>query len=193
MVMIKRIFFITFSILHSALLFAQTGLGDMQRGIGVISGDAITESNVGIGAEGTYKLAAMLSADELKPYIGCDVVGIRFAMGMDMARSSVFVNTVHGNSIDEEIITQTVRYPSQGWNNIFFNGGKKYTITGEEGLMFGFEYNETASMVANDEGAICINGENTSGNGFFLYGNFWKTTKQRRYKRKSNFQRNTAF
>lgn len=181
MVMKKRIFFITF--LFAALWLsplvervgeasAQTGLGDMQRGVGVISGDAITERNAGIGAEGTYRLAAMLTADDLKPYIGCDVVGIRFAMGMDMTRSSVFINTVHGNSIDSEVISQTVRYPSQGWNNIYFNGGNKYTVAEGEGLMFGFEYTETATMVANDEGAICINGDNTTGNGFFLYGNF---------------------
>ncbi len=144
----------------------------MQRGVGVTSGDVITEKNVGIGAEGTYRLAAILNAEDLKPYIGCDVVGIRFAMGMDMTRSTVFLNTVHGNSIDSEVISQTVRYPSQGWNNIFFNGGKKYTITEGEGLLFGYEYTETASMVENDEGAICINGDNTTGNGFFLYGNF---------------------
>lgn len=174
MVMIKRIFFITFCILQSAfcISFAQSGLGDTQRGVGVTSGDAITESNVGIGAEGTYRLAAMLNAQDLKPYIGCDVVGIRFAMGMDMTRSSVFINTVHGNSIDSEVLSQTVRYPSHGWNNVFFNGGNKYTITEGEGLMFGYDYTETASMVANDEGAICINGDNTTGNGFFLYGNF---------------------
>ncbi len=145
----------------------------MQRGIGQVSGDKITEKNVGIGMEGTFKLAAMLTADDLKPYVGCDVVGIRFALGMDMQRSSIFLNTISGNEIIEPaIISQTTRYPSAGWNNVFFNSGKKYTITGEEDLLFGYEYTETAAMVTNDEGAICINGDNTSGNGFYLYGNF---------------------
>ena len=152
---------------------AQSGLGEMQRGVGQASGDKITENNVAIGMEGTYKLAAILTADDLKPYVGCEVVGVRFALGMDMLRSSIFLNTISGNEIIEPaIISQTTRYPSAGWNNIFFNSGKKYTITGNEGLMFGYEYTETAAMVTNDEGAICINGDNTSGNGFYLYGNF---------------------
>lgn len=144
----------------------------MQRGIGQTSGDKITEKNVGIGKEGTYKLAVMLTADDLKPYIGCDVVGIRFALGMDMQRSGIFLSTITGNEINEAVISQTTRYPSEGWNNVFFNGGKKYTISEGDELMFGYEYTETAAMVANDEGAICINGDNTSGNGFFLYGDF---------------------
>lgn len=144
----------------------------MQRGIGQTSGDKITEKNVGIGKEGTYKLAVMLTADDLKPYIGCDVVGVRFALGMDMQRSGIFLNTITGNEINEAVISQTTRYPSEGWNNVFFNGGKKYTISEGDELMFGYEYTETAAMVANDEGAICINGDNTSGNGFYLYGDF---------------------
>lgn len=144
----------------------------MQRGIGQTSGDKITEKNVAIGKEGTYKLAVMLTADDLKPYIGCDVVGVRFALGMDMQRSGIFLNTITGNEINEAVISQTTRYPSEGWNNVFFNGGKKYTISEGDELMFGYEYTETAAMVANDEGAICINGDNTSGNGFYLYGDF---------------------
>ncbi|MCQ2244581.1 MAG: Omp28-related outer membrane protein [Bacteroidaceae bacterium] len=171
----KRIFLITaICILQSAfcITFAQSGLGEMQRGVGQTSGDKITEKNVAIGKEGTYKLAAMLTADDLKPYVGCEIVGIRFALGMDMQRSSIFLNTISNNEINDPVISQTTRYPSAGWNNIFFNSGKKYTITGEEDLLFGYEYTETAAMVANDEGAICINGDNTSGNGFYLYGNF---------------------
>lgn len=167
-----RFLFLALCILHSAFLFAQSGLGEMQRGIGQTSGDKITEKNVGIGKEGTYKLAVMLTADDLKPYIGCDVVGIRFALGMDMQRSSIFLSTITGNEINEAVISQTTRYPSEGWNNVFFNGGKKYTISEGDELMFGYEYTETAAMVANDEGAICINGDNTSGNGFYLYGDF---------------------
>lgn len=150
---------------------AQSGLGEMQRGVGQVSGDKITEKNAAIGKEGTYKLAAILTADDLKPYVGCEVVGIRFALGMDMQRSSIFLSTISGNEISDPVILQTTRYPSAGWNNVFFNSGKKYTITENDDLLFGFEYTETASMVANDEGAICINGDNTSGNGFYIYGN----------------------
>lgn len=167
----KKILLTIFSLISLAAM-AQSGLGDMQRGVGVFSGDGITAKDVGIGTEGTYQIAAMLDADDLRPYIGCDIVGIRFAMGVDVAKSNVFLYTVNGNTISEAVITQSARYPSEGWNNIFFNGGKKYTITGDEGLMFGFEYTETASMVASDQGAICINGDNTTGKGFFLYGNF---------------------
>lgn len=158
----------------ASLVQAQTGLGDMQRGVGVTSGDAISVSNVGMGTAGTYKLAAVLEAEQLQNYIGCDVVGIRFALGQDMARSAVLLNTIdpRTHAITNEVFSQTVRYPSEGWNNIFFNGAQKHTITAGESLMFGFEYTETATMVENDEGAICINGQNTSGNGFYIYGNF---------------------
>lgn len=153
---------------------AQTGLGDMQRAVGYTTGDAITEDAAGIGQEGTYKLGAILMPAQLQAYKGCDVVGIRFALGMDMSRSAVFLNTVNPstNSISADVISQSARYPSKGWNNIFFNGDKKFRITGDEGILFGFEYTESASMVANDQGAICLNGENISGNAFYIYGNF---------------------
>ena len=42
----------------------------------------------------------------------------------------------------------------EGWNNIFFNGDG-YTITGDETLFFGFNYNETEEMVNAEIGGIC--------------------------------------
>lgn len=157
---------------------AESGLSDTQRAVGQTMGDAIEHDDAAFGQAATYKVAAILPESQLKAYVGCDIIGIRFALGMDMSRSSVFLSSVNTNtgSISEELINQSARYPSAGWNNIFFNNNQRITITGEEGFLYGFEYTESATMVANEQGALCINGENKNDYGFFIYGNFGQGT-----------------
>ena len=144
------------------------GLSENQRLLGYIQTDSITVSGGAFGAAGTYTIGAMLTPQKLAAYAGCRVVGIRLAAAVNLGRSRNFVYQVEGNNLTP-VIEQNQRL-YEGWNNVFFNG-EGYVIKGNETLFYGFDYNETAEMVAADEGGLCGYGEDTDG-GFYAYGNF---------------------
>ena len=80
-------------------------LSSSQRAVGYTIGDAITTQNVGTGYAGTHPVGALLKADMLKTYVGCKVVGIRFALSASAQTSRVFVRPVNseGYLADAEI------------------------------------------------------------------------------------------
>lgn len=147
------------------------GLSSMQRAVGYSNTDSITQKNVALGMTGTYPVGALLTSSILKPYEGCKVIGIRFALTNSIGRSRVFLNGVDAEGVlTGESIEQTQR-TYEGWNNIFFNGSKSYEIKEGEDILVGFDYTETEEMVAADEGYLATVGEAT-GNEFLIYGNF---------------------
>ena len=147
-----------------------SGLSTTQRPLGYTSTDSITVSGAAFGTAGTYTIGATLTPDQLLPYQGCTVVGVRFALSQSVGRTRAFICNVNGNDVTP-VVEQNQRTYA-GWNNVFFNGASPYVITGNESLFFGFDYVESAEMVAADEGALALFGEEDVDNSFCLYGNY---------------------
>ena len=154
------------------------GLSSLQRPIGYWPTDSITVDHVCIGTAGTYPVGAFITNSMLRSYAGCQVVGVRFAVGQSIGRTRAFVYKVENGAVIDDPVTQMQRtYP--GWNNVFFNSGKEFELTGNEDLIVGFDYVESEEMVAEQTGALCTVGmeegeteSGLSGNEFLLYGNF---------------------
>lgn len=158
------------------------GLASTQRPVGLSRTDEITNDKMLIGTAGTYPVAAIVDKQLLATYAGCKIVGIRFAVGSSIGASRVFLKQVSDNDGYVDIYEQNVRRTYEGWNNIFFNGTNTYQIKGDETLLFGYDYTETADMVTNKTGALAVTGT-ANDNGFFVYGNFgqgdgWYTVSQ---------------
>lgn len=148
-------------------------LSSSQRAVGYTIGDAITTQNVGTGYAGTHPVGALLKADMLKTYVGCKVVGIRFALSASTQTSRVFVRPVNseGYLADADSVTQSVWHPHSGWNEIMFNGVKGYTIRPGESLFFGFDVTETSDQAQAGTGILATTGQSQS-MGFLVLGNF---------------------
>ena len=148
------------------------GLASTQRAIGQTNTDEIDISGAYIGTPGTYSVAALLPAEMLSRYVGCKVVGMRFALSQSIGKSKIFIFKVNSNNtITEPQITQNIRNTYAGWQNVFLNGVNEFEIEAGKSLLFGFEYHESEEMTNNEEGALCFTGESND-NGFFRYGDF---------------------
>ncbi len=136
------------------------GLASNERVIGYTVTNQIDVKEGGFGTVGTYPLGAYMMASELKPYVGCRIVGLRVAVGMDLGRSNTFLYSVEG---DQMVLVHEQRQRLyEGWNRIDFNGSN-YVIEEGKDLFFGYEYTETDEMVAADQGGIAATGYDTSG------------------------------
>lgn len=137
------------------------GLSDSQRVIGHTVTDQIDVNGAAVGQAGTYSFGAHLTPAELENYCGCKIVGVRLAAACDLGRSRIFLYGSGASGLTE-IHSQNQRI-YEGWNNVFFNGDG-FEISGEEGLFYGFDYTETAAMVAEDRGGLCgVGGGSTGG------------------------------
>ena len=164
---IRHIFLTAFAAVMSLTTQAQ-GLSENQRLLGYIITDSITVSGGAFGTAGTYSVGALMTPQTLSSYAGCKIMGIRMAAALDLGRSNTFVCQVKSNKMDTLCIQKQRLYA--GWNNIFFNNGG-YEIKGNETLFFGFDYTETADMIAADQGGLCGFGDDMEG-ALYAYGNF---------------------
>jgi hypothetical protein len=164
---LRHLFLTAFAAVISLTSLAQ-GLSENQRLLGYIKTDSITVSGGAFGTAGIYPVGAVMTPQTLSSYAGCKIVGIRMAAAMDLGRTNAFVYQLTSNRLDT-LCTQKQRVYT-GWNNIFFNGDG-YEIKGNETLFFGFDYNETAEMIAADQGGLCGYGDDMEG-ALYAYGNF---------------------
>lgn len=141
------------------------GLSDNQMLLGYIATDSITVKGAAFGTAGTYPVGAILDAQDLAPYAGCRVVGVRMAAALDLGRARTFIYNITDTAITPVIEQKQRLY--EGWNNVFFNGDG-YEIKGDEMLFFGFDYTETDAMVAAEEGGLCGYGDDVEG-AFYAY------------------------
>lgn len=165
-----RLYHILLTTLVSFMSFTvqAQGLSENQRLLGYIQTDSITVNGGAFGAAGTYTIGAVLTPQKLAAYAGCRIVGIRLAAALNLGRTRNFIYQKEGNNLTP-VIEQNQRI-YEGWNNVFFNNDG-YEIQGNETLFYGFDYTETAEMVAADEGGLCGYGDDTD-NGFYAYGDF---------------------
>lgn len=160
-------------VLSAALMLTATAataqsLSDNQRLLGYTLTDNIDVRGAMFGDEGTYAIGAALFPTTLQSYKGCRVVGIRLAAAVNLGRTRIFLYNFTGTAFDQ-LVGQNQRI-YEGWNNVFFNGDG-YEISGDETLFYGFDYTETAEMVASETGGICGVGDDTDG-AFYIYGNY---------------------
>lgn len=147
---------------------ADNGLSANQQLVGYTVTDNVDISGAVFGTPGTYTVGAMLDPGNLSFYKSCKVVGVRMNAAVELGRTRVFINSVNADNEMEEIFAQRQKI-YEGWNNIFFNG-EGYEITGDNSLFFGFDYEETAEMLAAEKGGISSVGYDTS-DSFLLYLN----------------------
>lgn len=151
---------------------AQSGLSSVQRAVGYCYRDSITYENVAFGQEVTYTVGAVANSSMLAPYVGCRVVGIRFALSQSIGNTKLVVARKTGaQTVDSPIVEQTLRRTYEGWQNVFFNSANEFTIEEDDNLFFGFNYTETSEMVEAGTGAMCSFGTEEIEGGFCLLSN----------------------
>lgn len=127
------------------------GLEPNQAVIGHTLTNQIDFNDAFFGEAGKYTLGARLTAEDLEPYKTCQIVGMRFAVGQPQSRTRVFINKVDGNNI-YDAAKKNVNAVA-GWNNVIFS--EPITIKEGDSFFYGFDYTETAEMVAAESGGIC--------------------------------------
>ncbi len=137
-------------------------LAATERGVGYCQGDSVTVSGVRIGTAGSYDMAAMLTSSVLTNYKGCRIVGVRFAVSESIGKSNIFIYKVDSQGNAEEVVRNTVRRTSEGWNDVRLNSAQEIEISGDEQFIMGFTYNESDEMVAAKKGALCFYGNQVS-------------------------------
>lgn len=130
-------------------------LAATERALSYTDGDSITTKGVYVGQEGTYNVGVLLTPQALANYAGCKVVGMRFALSQSIGKTSAYIYKVESSQASE-LVNASVRRTQDGWNEVRFNSAQEYTIGGDEQLLFGFAYNETADMVSSHTGALCF-------------------------------------
>ncbi len=136
------------------------GLQPNEAVIGHTLTNRIDYSDSYFGETGKYTLGAVLTADDLGPYESCTIVGMRFAIGVDQSRTKVLIKRVDGSYL-YDVTSKNVNAVT-GWNNVTFS--EPITIKNGDSFFYGFEYSETADMVASEKGGICsVAGATTNG------------------------------
>lgn len=167
----KKIF-LSFLLVFSLTASAQ--LAQTHRLLGYSTADTISNQGLFFGTADTYPVGAAIEPSMLSRYKGCKIVGIRFALSdgiPTMSGSRIFIYSIVNGQILDDGVTQSVRRAYPGWNTVFFNGSKGYVITGNETLLFGFDYIETEEMITAENGGLCTVGNNR-GYGFLTFGKF---------------------
>lgn len=130
-------------------------LASTERALSYTDGDSITTNGVYVGQEGTFNVGALLTPQALANYAGCKIVGMRFALSQSIGKTSAYIYKVDDGQASD-LVNASVRRTQDGWNEVRFNSAQEYTLNGDEQLLFGFAYNETADMVSSQNGALCF-------------------------------------
>ena len=117
-----------------------------QRWLGYYNSDALTETHKGMGLPdypGENKVAICLSEDILKPYVGKNIVGMRFGLAEEIGNSSVSLFKQGGTAPGEVCRTADVQNGAVGWNEVKFD--EPYTIQAGEVLYAGYSYTQLSN------------------------------------------------
>ena len=117
-----------------------------QRWLGYYNSDALAESHKGMGLPdypGENKVAICLSEEILKPYVGKNIVGMRFGLTEEIGNSSVSLFKQGGSAPGEVCRTADVQNGAVGWNEVKFD--EPYTIHAGEVLYAGYSYTQLSN------------------------------------------------
>lgn len=117
-----------------------------QRWLGYYNSDALTEPHKGMGIPGypgENKVAICLSEDILKPYVGKNIVGMRFGLTEEIGNSSVSLFKQGGSAPGAVCRNVDVQNGAVGWNEVKFD--EPYTIQAGETLYAGYSYTQLSN------------------------------------------------
>ena len=117
-----------------------------QRWLGYYNSDALAEEHYGMGIPGypgDNKVAICLSEDILKPYVGKNIVGMRFGLTEEIGNSSVSLFKQSGSAPGEVCRNVDVQKGAVGWNEVKFD--EPYTIQAGETLYAGYSYTQLSN------------------------------------------------
>lgn len=117
-----------------------------QRWLGYYNSDALAESHKGMGIPaypGDNKVAICLSEDILKPYIGKNIVGMRFGLTEEIGNTSVSLFKQSGSAPGAVCRNVDVQKGAVGWNEVKFD--EPYTIQAGETLYAGYSYTQLSN------------------------------------------------
>ena len=117
-----------------------------QRWLGYYNSDALAEEHYGMGIPGypgDNKVAICLSEDILKPYVGKNIVGMRFGLTEEIGNSSVSLFKQSGSAPGAVCRNVDVQNCAVGWNEVKFD--EPYTIQAGETLYAGYSYTQLSN------------------------------------------------
>ena len=117
-----------------------------QRWLGYYNSDALAEEHLGMGMPaypGDNKVAICLSEDILKPYVGKNIVGMRFGLTEEIGNSSVSLFKQSGSAPGAVCRNVDVQNGAVGWNEVKFD--EPYTIQAGETLYAGYSYTQLSN------------------------------------------------
>lgn len=117
-----------------------------QRWLGYYNSDALTETHKGMGLPdypGENKVAICLSEEILKPYVGKNIVGMRFGLTEEIGNSSVSLFKQGGSAPGAVCRNVDVQKGAVGWNEVKFD--EPYTIQAGEVLYAGYSYTQLSN------------------------------------------------
>ena len=117
-----------------------------QRWLGYYNSDALAGLHNGMGmpaCPGDNKVAICLSEDILKPYVGKNIVGMRFGLTEEIGNSSVSLFKQSGSAPGAVCRNVDVQNGAVGWNEVKFD--EPYTIQAGETLYAGYSYTQLSS------------------------------------------------
>lgn len=117
-----------------------------QRWLGYYNSDALAESHKGMGLPdypGENKVAICLSEEILKPYVGKNIVGMRFGLTEEIGNSSVSLFKQGGSAPGAVCRNVDVQKGAVGWNEVKFD--EPYTIQAGETLYAGYSYTQLSN------------------------------------------------
>lgn len=117
-----------------------------QRWLGYYNSDALAGLHNGMGMPaypGDNKVAICLSEDILKPYVGKNIVGMRFGLTEEIGNSSVSLFKQSGSAPGAVCRNVDVQNGAVGWNEVKFD--EPYTIQAGETLYAGYSYTQLSN------------------------------------------------
>lgn len=154
-------------------------IADNQRWLGYYNSDALAQNGMGVPSyPGNNKAAILLTEDMLKPYVGKQIVAIRFGLCAAVGDSRVFIDEFNGQGISDDVVSVDALNTVVGWNEIALT--TPYTITSGGGLLVGYDYTQLgdkqneasypfSSVEEGDAQPLYLYCNNTSGDGWGWY------------------------
>lgn len=139
-----------------ALALSKADLNPNQRLTGYYTSDNLAKSGMGIpkyGENDHCKAGIELTSEMLRPFVGKQIVGLRFGLCAKMDRSRIFIAEDSEGKIGEDLTSTEVASPVKGWNSVMFD--TPYTISEGQGLLVGFEFAQKTKMKGGYYADVC--------------------------------------
>lgn len=155
-------------------------LADNQLLMGGYATDDVATSNEGLGvgsyATGTLRAAIYLPIDDVAAFDGGKVVKMRVGLANSATISRVFITPVVNGYIQDDIVSQSVRGNSAGWNEFDIDVPVDLDFKGVDALLMGYDYEQVSNSYpistaeVGDPHYLYIYGNLGQGTGYYSFG-----------------------